>query len=103
MAFARHLGPIGEECRALNRQRRPPEGCRDRPGSFAMRTTMFALALLVAGCSTTPKVPAPSAARDGKTPVALEKSSISHRIVDRRMQDAQVARGKLAVEGQLVR
>ena len=70
-----------------------------------MRTTLLALALLASGCSTPPikKVPAPSAARDGKTPVALEKSSLSQRIMEQRIQDAQVAKGELAVEGQLVR
>ena len=70
-----------------------------------MRTTMIALALLAAGCTTTPttKVPAPAAARDGKTPVALEKSSISQRILEQRLQDAQMARGELAVQGQLAR
>jgi uncharacterized lipoprotein YajG len=70
-----------------------------------MRTTLLALALLASGCSTTPttKVPTPAAARDGKTPVVLEPPSVSHRIMDQRFQDAQVAQGKLAVEGQLVR
>jgi hypothetical protein len=73
-----------------------------------MRTTILALALIASGCSTTPttKVPVPAAARDGKTPVVLGKPSLSHRILEQRLQDAQVAevaQGKLAVEGQLVR
>ncbi len=70
-----------------------------------MRTILLALALLAAGCSTTPttKIPPPAITRDGKTPVALELPSLSHRIMDRRLQDAQVSQGKLAVEGQLVR
>ena len=71
-----------------------------------MRTILFALALalLASGC-TTPmtKVPAAPAARDGKTPVALGRPSVSQRIMGQRMQDAQVAQGRLAVEGQLVR
>jgi uncharacterized lipoprotein YajG len=64
----------------------------------------LAFALFASGCATTPstKVTVP-AVRDGKTPVVLGKPSLSHRIADQRIQDAQVARGKLVDEGQLVR
>jgi hypothetical protein len=70
-----------------------------------MRTILLALALFAAGCSTTPinKVPVPAAARDGKTPVTLGKPNLSQRIIEQRIQDGQVAQGKLAVEGHLVR
>ena len=70
-----------------------------------MRSTILALALIIIGCSTTPttKIPAPSAARDGKTPIALARPSFRHRIVEKHQREAQVAQGKLAVDGQLVR
>ena len=69
-----------------------------------MRTIFMALALFTAGCSTPmKKVPVPAAARDGKTPVTLGKPNLSQRIIEQRILDGQVARGKLAVDGQLVR
>ena len=73
-----------------------------------MRTTILALAIFATGCTTTGtstnKIqPAPKPYRDHKTPVAPGKPVLSQRVAARRLQDARVARGNLAVEGQLTR
>jgi hypothetical protein len=70
-----------------------------------MRLIMLAFTLVFAGCSAIPTktVPAAPAARDGKTPIVLGKPIVWQRIQERRLQNAQVAQGKLTVEGQLVR
>ena len=61
--------------------------------------------LSLAGCTTTSSKiqPAPQAIHDTKTPVALSKPSISQRLKAQRIQDGQVAQGKIAVGGSIVR
>ena len=72
---------------------------------YILAVVVALMILSLAGCTTTSSKihPAPQAVHDTKTPVALPKPSISQRLEAQRIQNGQVAQGKIAVEGSIVR
>ena len=69
-----------------------------------MRLTLLAFAAAASfGCSSTTPRPNVQANLKHKTPVALEKPSISQKILQNRIEAGQEVTGKTDVEGALIR